>query len=36
MPPLQSGPLQIGEDLSFFFLLPKSPRDVATAGRKRK
>ncbi|KAL4434063.1 hypothetical protein ABPG75_000504 [Micractinium tetrahymenae] len=35
--PLASGMmLQIGEDLSFYFLLPKSPREVATAGRKRK
>jgi hypothetical protein len=27
--------LQIGEELTMYFLLPKAPREVATAGRKR-
>ena len=28
--------LQVGEELSFYFLLPKSPREVVAAGSKRR
>lgn len=31
-----SAPLSCMQDLSLYFLLPKHPQDVATAGRKRK